>query len=339
MGGCGDLAFKVEFILTMIIVTGGAGFIGSAFVAAANAAGRDDIIVVDELGTSEKWKNLRGKHILDYLEKDRFHCLLEQHKFPAKPEAVVHLGACSSTTEQDAAYMMETNYRSTKLIAEWALRENIRFIYSSSAATYGDGSLGFSDADETTLQLKPLNIYALSKQLIDVWAVKTGAAQKMAGIKFFNVYGPNEYHKGGMTSVVYQAFNQISSTGKLRLFKSYRPDFADGEQKRDFVYVKDCCQVLLWFLEQPGVNGIFNLGSGAARTWIDLAHAVFSAMGRRPQIEFIEMPQALREKYQYFTQADVSRLKSYGCPVKFASLEEGIKDYVRGYLMKEDQCL
>ena len=233
----------------MYIVTGGAGFIGSAFLSKLNQEGISDILVVDALGESENGKNLVQKDINDYWDKECFLKQLLENKLPKKIEAIVHLGACSSTTETDAKYMMNNNYRYTRALAEYALDKKIRFIYASSAATYGDGSLGFSDNHQSTHGLKPLNVYAYSKQLFDLWALKSNAVDRMVGLKFFNVFGPNEYHKESMRSVALKAFEQIQETGKVKLFKSYRPEYQDGEQKRDFVYVKDCCDVMYWFLK------------------------------------------------------------------------------------------
>jgi ADP-L-glycero-D-manno-heptose 6-epimerase len=224
---------------------------------------------------------------------------------------------------------MENNFHYTCLLAQWALEKGMRFIYASSAATYGDGSQGFSDADETTLRLKPINMYGYSKQLFDLRVLREGMADKVAGVKFFNVFGPNEYHKGDMTSVIYKAYRQIRETGRVRLFKSYRPEYADGGQMRDFVYVKDCVRVLWWLLSHPGVNGIFNLGTGRARTWNDLVGAVFAAMNLPLAIDYIEMPEAIRGQYQYFTEARMDKLRAAGCPVDFGSLEAAVADYVQ----------
>lgn len=319
----------------MYIVTGGAGFIGSAFLAELNKRGIYEIIVVDELDETEKWKNLSNKHFLDYFHKEQFAEMLASKDNFQKVKAVIHFGACSSTTERDAEYMLQNNYRFSRLLAEWALNKGTRLIYASSAATYGDGECGFSDSDEVSLQLKPLNVYAFSKQLFDIWAIRTGAVSRMAGVKFFNVYGPNEYHKENMTSVVFKSHGQIKETGKVNLFKSYRPEYKDGEQKRDFVYVKDCCSVLYWLLENPKVCGIYNLGTGKARTWNDLVNAVFTALNKPPQINYIEMPETLRGKYQYLTEAKMDKLKAAGCDVPFHPLEEGVKDYVQNYLEQE----
>ncbi len=322
----------------MYIVTGGAGFIGSAFVWKLNELGIDDILIVDNLGTTQKWKNLVNLRYYDYLHKDDFLEELYASRF-SRIESIIHMGACSSTTELDADYLMDNNFHYTKELAKYCLANNIRFIYASSAATYGDGSLGFSDDHSIIPKLKPLNMYGYSKQLFDLWALKKEILDKIVGIKFFNVYGPNEYHKGDMKSVVCKAYYQIKETGKLKLFKSYKPEYKDGEQKRDFVYIKDCVDVMAWFLERRDVNGIFNLGTGKARTWNDLAKATFSAMGLETNIEYIDMPEAIRDKYQYFTQADMKKLQDAGYKRKFTSLEDAVKDYVQNYLSKENQYL
>jgi len=316
----------------MVILTGGAGFIGSAFLSKLNSEGITDILVVDELGEDEKWKNLLGKEFSDYLHKDQFLELIENNKIE-KADCVIHMGACSSTTERDAEFMMQNNFRYTKTLAKWAIKNNARFIYASSAATYGDGEHGFSDTMEHFNKLNPLNVYALSKQLFDLWAIRTGAVDKMTGIKFFNVFGPNEYHKESMSSVVFKAFHQIKEKGSMGLFKSYRDDFKHGEQKRDFIYVKDCCEVMWWFMQNQ-TTGIFNLGTGKPRSWNDLAKAVFSALGKPEKIKYIEMPDTLKEKYQYYTAAEMQKLKDAGCEHEFMSLEDGVADYVKNFLNK-----
>jgi ADP-L-glycero-D-manno-heptose 6-epimerase len=250
------------------------------------------------------------------------------------------MGACSSTTERDADYLWNNNYLYTKTLAEWSLQRGIRFIYASSAATYGDGTQGFSDDHSKINILKPINMYGYSKQLFDLWALKNHVENKIAGIKFFNVFGPNEYHKADMTSVIFKAFHQIKETGKVRLFKSYLPKYPDGGQLRDFVYVKDCLNVMWWLFNNPAANGIFNLGTGKARTWNDLIKAVFAAMGIKTNIEYIEMPESLRNQYQYFTEAQMSKLKkAAGCPVVFSPLEDSVRDYVVNYLQKTDPHL
>jgi len=322
----------------MHIVTGGAGFIGSALVWKLNQMGIDDILVVDDLGFGEKWKNLVNRDFADYLHKATFLQLLEKGRLSGI-DAILHMGACSSTTEQNAEYLMENNYRYTKILAEYCLQGSIRFIYAGSAATYGDGSLGFDDDPELLPRLKPLNMYGYSKQLFDAWAWRNNLLSRMVGLKFFNVFGPNEYHKGDMMSVVCKAFSQIQEKGRLRLFKSHRADYAHGEQKRDFIYVKDCVEVVWWLLQHPEVNGIFNLGQGRARSWNELAAAVFSAMDRPFAVDYIDMPESIRERYQYFTQANMSRLSALGCPIQGRRLSESVAEYVRGYLSREDPYL
>ena len=323
----------------MIIVTGGAGFIGSAFVWRLNREGIKDIIIVDQLGTDDKWKNLVGLTFTDYIHKNEFIEMVIADEVPFEVSSVVHMGACSSTTERDADYLWENNYLYSREVADWALRHNARFIYASSAATYGDGSSGFSDDHEIISRLKPSNMYGYSKQVFDLWVLKNKLEKKMAGIKFFNVYGPNEYHKGDMVSVIYKAFHQIQETGKVCLFKSYKKEYPNGGQMRDFIYVKDCVNVMWWLLENPSVNGIYNLGTGKARTWNDLIAAVFSSMGRKTNIQYIEMPEPLRNQYQYFTQAQMDKLKKAGCHVNFSSLEDSVRDYVTNYLQNADPYL
>ena len=289
----------------MIIVTGGAGFIGSAFIWRLNQEGIDDIIIIDQLGSDDKWKNLVNLRFVDYMHKDKFLQLVCADQVPLETSTIIHMGACSSTTERDADYLWENNYLYSRRLAEWAMKQNIRFIYASSAATYGDGTLGFDDDHGKISKLKPINMYGYSKQLFDLWVLKNKLENKIAGIKFFNVFGPNEYHKGEMTSVIFKAFHQIKETGKVRLFKSYKKEYPDGGQMRDFVYVKDCLDVMWWLFNNQKVNGIFNLGTGKARTWNDLIAAVFAAMGRKTNIQYIEMPDSLRDQYQYFTEAQM----------------------------------
>lgn len=319
----------------VIVVTGGAGFIGSAIIWRLNHEGIEDIVVVDNLADTAKWENLVPLRYADYFHKDIFLSMVKEDALPFTVEALIHMGACSSTTERNAEYLMENNYHYSHRLAEWALKKGIRFIYASSAATYGDGGHGFSDDDGTSVTLQPINMYGYSKHLFDRWILRGGRETAVAGLKFFNVYGPNEYHKGEMRSVVHKAFMQIIETGKVRLFKSHRPDFGDGEQKRDFVYVKDCVEVVMWLLKHGNVSGIFNLGTGKARTWNDLVKSVFRAMNRTPQIEYINMPESIRTHYQYFTEARIEKIRTAGCDVSFCALEEGVADYVGEYLLKD----
>lgn len=314
------------------VVTGGAGFIGSAMVWKLNQLGLRDIWVVDQLGMDEKWKNLRSLKFADFVPKDQLFQLLNSKGVAAKVTAIVHMGACSSTTERDADYLYQNNFTYSCRLADWAVRQGVRFLYASSAATYGNGLLGYSDDDGVTPTLLPMNMYGYSKQLFDGWVLKNNLQKVFVGFKFFNVYGPNEYHKGDMMSVICKAYSQISETGKLKLFKSYRPEYADGGQQRDFVYVKDAVNVMAWFLDRPRSHGIFNLGSGQARTWNDLARAIFAAMGKPLNIEYIPMPESIRDRYQYFTCADMTKLTRAGCPQAFTRLEDGVRDYVVNYL-------
>ncbi len=309
----------------MYILTGGAGFIGSDFLTMLNNQGISDIIVVDNLN-SLKERNLQGKKYSDYIHKNDF--LTKLSSF-SKIDGIIHMGACSSTTETNEAYIMQNNLEYTKQLASFAISKNIRFIYASSAATYGEGELGFSD--ENFDNLKPLNLYAISKHLFDKWAISNGAIDKIVGLKFFNVYGPGEYHKGDMRSVVLKSFEQIKKDGKVSLFKSYHPDYKDGEQKRDFIYVKDCSSVMWWLLQNQ-VCGVYNLGTGNARTWKDLVSSVFRALNLEPNIDFIEMPESLKAKYQYFTEAQMNKLKNKGWDKTFTSLEDGVKDYIQNHL-------
>lgn len=319
----------------MIIVTGGAGFIGSAIIAALNQRQITDILIVDELGTDQKWKNLRQLSFADYVEKEDFLDLVIEDKLVNSVEAVFHLGACSDTTETDATYLTKNNYEYSKLLAQWAGNADARFIYASSAATYGDGSVGFSDEEDKIDILKPLNMYGYSKQLFDLWARRAGLLKSIVGLKYFNVFGPNEYHKAYMRSFIVKAFEQINASGKVRLFKSYEPEYADGEQLRDFIYVKDAVDMTLFFYDNPQLSGLYNLGTGRARSWNDLVNAVFAAMGKESSIEYIEMPDSIRNQYQYFTQADISKIREAGYHRELTSLEDAIKDYVQNYLQKD----
>ncbi|OGW75998.1 MAG: ADP-glyceromanno-heptose 6-epimerase [Omnitrophica bacterium RBG_13_46_9] len=317
-----------------VLLTGGAGFIGSCMLWRLNEGGITDVTVVDHLGLSGKWKNLVGKHFKEYFEKEKFLDYLENGSLNRKIDTVIHFGACSSTTEQNASYMMENNYIYSRRLAVWALRNKKKFLYASSGATYGAGEMGYSDRDEVTLKVKPLNIYGYSKHLFDLWVIKNKLQKEFVGLKFFNVFGPNEGHKGDMRSMVNKGYQQIKSTGGMSLFKSYEPDYRDGEQKRDFVYVKDAVELVWYFLKHPDKGGIFNIGSGRAQTWNELAYALFSALGMKANINYIDMPEVLKGKYQYFTQAELGKLKKTGCRHKFFDLSEAVKDYV-SYLENE----
>lgn len=323
----------------MIVVTGGAGFIGSAVVWGLNNQGVDDVLVVDELGTDDKWKNLVKLRFSDYINKADFIEELEDGTFGDTIEGIIHLGACSSTTEKDAEFLMHNNFEYTQRMALWSVENGKRLVYASSAATYGDGSRGFCDEHSSLASLCPLNMYGYSKHLFDLWALKNGLLDKIAGLKYFNVFGPNEYHKDDMRSVVHKAFGQIVGTGKVKLFKSHRGDYEDGYQLRDFLYVKDAVDMTLFVYSTPSVNGILNIGTGKARSFYDLVGATFSAMGRETNIEYIDMPETIREKYQYFTEADIKKIRQAGYTGTIRPLEEAISDYVKNYLVKDDQYL
>ncbi len=314
------------------IVTGGAGFIGSNLVAALNRLGGGPVLVVDELDAGgAKEQNLADLTFRDFVDKAAFRkAVLAGRLEPV--DTVFHLGACSSTTETDAAYLEDNNFRYTQDVCRWCLEHGIRFVYASSAATYGDGSQGYCDADEVTPTLQPLNLYGRSKQDFDCWALREGILDRIVGIKYFNVYGPREDHKGDMRSLVNKAYLQIRETGALQLFKSHRADYEDGQQKRDFVYVRDAVGVTLFFHEHREVSGLFNCGTGHARTWLDLAGALFDAMGRESVIRFVDMPEAIRDKYQYYTEADTAKLRLAGYTAPFTSIEDGVRDYVRAWL-------
>lgn len=314
------------------IVTGGAGFIGRNLVAALNAREEDNILIVDRLGTGEKWRNFQGLRFDDLIDIEDFRTRVRESGLP-QTVTVFHLGACSSTTERDADYLADNNYRYSRELCEACLKSGARFIYASSGATYGSGDLGYFDNDTMLPRLQPLNMYGFSKHMFDLWAWRSGALGRIAGLKYFNVYGPHEEHKEDMRSVAHQAFQQILATGEATLFKSYRPDYQDGEQQRDFVHVRDAVAMTLFFYDQPEVNGLFNCGTGRARTWIDLVRAVFAALGKEPNIRFVDMPGHLRAKYQYFTQADMTKIRTAGFTHEFLTLENGVKDYVQEYLL------
>ena len=337
----------------MIIVTGGAGFIGSAMVARLNGLGIRDSVIVDNLGTTAKWRNLCGLQYAEYINKNElFSVFNKQPKFARSITAVIHMGACSSTTETDVDYLMRNNVDYSKSLWKFCLEQNIPFLYASSAATYGNGELGYGDDPGQMNRLRPINPYGYSKQVFDQWVLSRETAPPFwAGFKFFNVYGPNEYHKESMMSLVCKAVPQIQSEGKLKLFKSYKEGIGHGEQKRDFIYVKDVVDVLVHFLDHSGYHpkkpksamiksGIYNLGTGKARSFADLGRACFKSMNLTENFEWIDMPMSIRHQYQYFTEADLTRLRRDGCYDRpFMSLEDGVHDYVQNYLLKEDQYL
>ncbi len=309
----------------MILVTGGSGFIGSNIVQELNQHGICDILVADELDTTDKWKNLADKKIGDYIHKDSLFEKLEAQSI----EAVIHMGACTNTMENDAKRMLENNYEFSKRLWRYCVQKRIKFIYASSAAIYGDGSLGFSE--NTSLDLMtPLNLYAYSKLLFDRWVIKEKEAPPYwAGLRFFNVYGPGEAHKGPMGSMVFHAYHQIEEQGKVKLFKSNNVHFGHGEQQRDFIYVKDVADVVLFLYNRPSFpSGTYNVGTGRSRTFNELIRAVFTARQSPEQIEYVEMPQALKEKYQYSTTADITKLRKIGYVHPFTDIEKGVAEYV-----------
>lgn len=316
----------------MIVVTGGAGFIGSALVHALNRRGCTDICIVDVEDHPEKTNNLAALKFSRLVTPEPF---LEQVLGGSVEgmDTLFHLGACSSTTETDIDFLTRNNFQFTQHLARFCLERDIRFIYASSAATYGDGQQGYSDDVSRLATLKPLNPYGQSKQDFDVWAQQEGVLSRMVGLKYFNVFGPNEYHKEDMRSMVLKGYEQIRDTGKMRLFKSYRQEYGDGEQVRDFIYVEDAVAMTLFFHDHPEINGLFNVGSGQARCWNDLAAALFGAMNREPVIEYIEMPDSIRDQYQYHTCAEMDKIRNAGYTSPTLSLEDAVSDYVNQYLI------
>ena len=331
--------------MPMIIITGGSGFIGSNLVAGLEKHTDDDLVICDVLGSDDKWRNVSKRGLRDIVRPERLFQYLDEHKDEIR--IIYHMGAISSTTEKDADLIIENNFTLTRRLWKWCAEHEIRFVYASSAATYGDGKQGFED-DESPAELeklRPLNPYGWSKHLFDrrVSALVNGKHKgrekippQWAGLKFFNVYGPNEYHKGEQMSVVCKLYPQVTAGASARLFKSHHPDYEDGGQLRDFIWVEDCVKVMLWFYDNPNVSGLYNVGTGEARSFKHLAEAIFKAAGLEPKINYIEMPQDLRGKYQYFTEADTQKLRSAGYEEPFKSLEDGVKEYVQSYLSKVD---
>ena len=317
-----------------VVVTGGAGLIGSAIVWGINNLNLENIWVVDDVEPdSLKARNLEPLKFNKKIGVEEFRSLFNKKSSQLEEvKTVIHLGACSSTTETNEDYLNQNNFTYTKELCEWSLENNVRFVYASSASTYGDGKSGMNDKDEDIEKFRPLNLYGWSKHNFDLHAKKNGWLKKIVGLKYFNVFGPNEEHKENMRSVVSKSYEQITSAGEMTLFKSYHPDFKDGMQMRDFLYVKDAVCMTLWLTQNKKANGLFNLGSGLARTWVDLATAIFSALNQKPNIRYIEMPSSLQEKYQNFTEANVEKLTESGFPVNLFSLEEAVKDYVVNYL-------
>ena len=315
----------------LIIITGAAGFIGSALAWRLNQSGRKNLLLVDGLDSSSKWKNLVPLAFRDYMDKADFLDAIRSGRLDDRDvEAVLHMGACSSTTEMDTGFLTRNNFEYSKTLAEWCLGrpKPVRFIYASSAATYGDGKQGYRDDHVLLPALRPLNPYGYSKHIFDLWNLERGHLDRVVGLKYFNVYGPNEYHKDDMRSLAVKAFEQIRDTGRVRLFKSHRPDYRDGQQLRDFLYVKDAVDMTLFFLEADRPGGIYNVGTGQARSWMDLVSALFRALGREPKVDFIPMPEAIRDKYQYHTKADLAKIRSVGFAAPILSLEDAMADYV-----------
>jgi ADP-L-glycero-D-manno-heptose 6-epimerase len=324
----------------MLLITGAAGFIGSNLVAALNEAGRTDIVVNDALGDGPKWRNLGKRQFADLVAPGELSVWLDNRKL----EAVIHLGAISDTTATDADLVLATNFRVSLQLLDWCTTTRTPFIYASSAATYGNGADGFQDdwSPAALGRLKPMNLYGFSKHLFDRAVVdrfekRAKLPPQWVGLKFFNVFGPNEYHKGEMMSLVAKRFDDAKTGKPVRLFKSHRQDFADGEQKRDFIHVDDAVAVMRWVLDTPTVSGIFNVGTGNARSFRDLIVAMFAALGRAPNIEYIDMPSKIRDQYQYFTQADIENLRRAGYNGGFTPLEEGVYRYVTSFLNQADR--
>lgn len=320
-----------------VLVTGGAGFIGSALVWALNQYGVERIVIADRLGTDEKWRNLVPLKFEDYVDADDLFARLNNASIGSF-DLVLHMGACSATTERDATFLMRNNFEFTKDLAHWARNHAARFVYASSAATYGEGNTGMSDADESTpalATLRPLNAYGYSKQLFDQYAARNGLLSHIVGLKYFNVYGPNEAHKADMRSLVHKAYGQIATTGRVQLFRSHRAEYKDGEQKRDFLYVKDAVAMTLHLAMTRTANGLFNIGSGQAHTWLQLVDALFVAMERDRAIDFIDIPQNIRDKYQYFTEADITKLRNTGYTKRVTPLADAVRDYVQNFLAND----
>jgi ADP-L-glycero-D-manno-heptose 6-epimerase len=323
----------------MILVTGGAGFIGSCLLAALETAGYGELVVCDRLGREDKWRNIAKRALAEIVPPEELMDWLDAGG--RGTEIVFHLGAVSSTVETDADLIVRSNFRATMRLWDWCAAKRVRLIYASSGATYGDGSAGFDDDPVLLDKLRPLNPYGWSKHLTDRRIIALAGGDnprppQWAGLKFFNVYGPNEYHKGGQRSMVPQIHRQVRETGRATLFRSHRPDYVDGGQQRDFVWIDDVVAVLMWLLEHPEASGLFNLGSGRARSFADLARAVFAAMGREPAIDYVDMPATLRDRYQYHTEAVLDRLRAAGCPYEPTPLEEGVRRYVQDHLDHAD---
>jgi len=327
----------------MYLITGGAGFIGSNIAAALEAEGRGKIVICDRLRDGVKWRNIAKRELFDVIHPDELWNFLD--RAGGGIEGVIHMGAISATTETDADLIFRSNFRLTLALWHWCAQAEVRFIYASSAATYGDGALGFDDDPslDALSKLRPLNAYGWSKHLTDrrllrMLEEEEPAPPQWAGLKFFNVYGPNEYHKGGQKSVVAHIHPVAAAGERAKLFKSHHPDYEDGGQLRDFVWVGDCVDVVMWLLDNPEVSGLYNCGTGQARSFADLAGAVYAALGRNAEIEYVPTPVEIRDKYQYYTQANMDRLRAAGYDKPFTALEDGVARYVRDYLEQDDPC-
>ncbi len=316
----------------MILITGACGFIGSALASALNRMGDTELVLCDHFGEQEKWQNLLGVSFRRCIHPDQLFDFLGNAENARQLSAIAHLGACSDTTQTDMDYLFENNVNFSIRLCQWALENDVRFVYASSAATYGDGSQGFSDADAVTPQLRPLNKYGFSKWLFDMWVLQNNHQNHIAGLRYFNVFGPNEYHKGAMASVVFRSFPQALSDGRVRLFESHRSDVAHGEQARDFIYIDEIIDITRFVLQNRQANGIFNAGTGRAHTFNELAHGIFDGLVKKPVIEYFPMPEELQGRYQYFTRADMSRLHQAGYTPTPDRFQEFVARYVRDYL-------
>ena len=317
----------------MILITGAAGFIGSAVAAALNLQGRSDLLLCDRFGKKDKWKNVIGLKYRFFINRDDLFDFLRENPLSKTIEAVIHLGACSDTTETDMDYLFENNVNFSIKLCQWSIENNSRFVYASSAAVYGDGSLGFSDNDDLTPQLRPLNKYGFSKWLFDMWLLENNLIGRVVGLRYFNVFGPNEYHKRKMASVVFRSFPMANKEGRVRLFESHISNIANGEQARDFVYIDEAVDITLFVLNNKEVNGIFNAGTGRVHSFNELAEGLFNGLDKKPLIEYFPMPEELRNRYQYFTLADMSRLRSFNYPEHVDRFKEYTARYVSKYLL------
>jgi len=316
----------------MILITGANGFIGSALVWSLNQRGREDLILCDKKEKLNQRPNLKSAKYFTFLDVSELFFMLQSQPWAKKIDTVLHIGACADTTEMDVDYLRETNVVFSQKLCDWSLAQGARFIYASSAAVYGEGELGFSDEDYLTPRLKPLNPYGRSKWEVDMWVLDKNLIDQVVGLRFFNVFGPNEYHKGAMASVIFRAFPMARDKGKVRLFKSHKEGFGDGEQKRDFIYVKDVIRIVEFFMEHSQAHGIFNVGTGNPSSFNQLATHLLNALGKKPIIEYFDMPEELQPKYQYFTQATINRLKKSGYKETFTPFDTAVTDYVKRYL-------